>query len=220
MTERALPWTGLLEALGEQRFESLDRALKEAGTDALSRDAFLLNGEAGQLLREMVSEDAPAESVNAYGTLLHMIYLAWSRDWPVAAVTRERLKAALSASAEMRGRAGLPAVCYVQLPLRMVWAEPAPGRPHEPLDGLFVLVGKVRASVVAVLDFRSSGEGFTTMEAEMPLPAPAPAGRPDGSPAFASLLPAGDRAGLISVADTVELASLGLLALVAAEGAA
>lgn len=220
MTERALPWTALLEALGEQRFESLESALKDAGTDALSRDAFLFDGEVGKLLRELVSEDAPAESVNAYGALLHMMYLAWSRDWPVASVGRNRLRDILTTPAAVNHRTGPAVVCYVQLPLRMVWAEPAPGRPHEPLDGLFLLADASRARVVAVLDFRGSTEGFTTMDAEVPLPAPAPAARPDGSNAFASLLPAGDRAGLFSVADTVELASLGLLALAAAESAA
>jgi hypothetical protein len=218
--ERPLPWTPLLKALGEQRFETLDRALKEAGTDELSRDAFLLNGEAGQLLRDLVAEDAPPESVNACGALLHLLYLAWARDWPVAEVGRDSLREVLISPPPISGRPGPPAVCYVQLPLRMVWAEPTPGRPHEPLDGLFVLAVEVRVSVVAVLDFRGSLEEFTTMEAALALPAPAPESRPDGSRPFASLLPAGDRAGLFSVADTVELAALGLLALAAAESAA
>jgi hypothetical protein len=106
---------------------------------------------------------------------------------------------------------------YVQLPPRIVWAEPEPGAVHEPLDGIFLLVHEGRAMALAVLGFHELREGFTTMEADLRLPAPAPGPRTTGTAPFASVLPGGDLAGLWSVVDTHELVALALLGLEAAE---
>jgi hypothetical protein len=100
-----------------------------------------------------------------------------------------------------------------------VWAEPSAGAPHEPLDGVFLLVHGDRAMALAVLGFHELREGFTTMEGELRLPAPAPGARAGGAAAFESVLPGGDRAKLVSIVDTVELTGLALLALEAAESA-
>lgn len=219
-----MPWTRLVETLGDARFEEIHAALEQARTDPFDRDAFLLNGAAGLLLRDLMPADAPAAAVNAYGALLHMLYCAWSRDWPLARLTAVQLKSAI-ASAATASRAllpiahsPLPVVVYLQLPERLVWAEPAAGQPHEPLDGVFLLTRPARAWIVAILGFREGRDGFTTIEAAMALPAPAAAARADGTAPFTSVLPGGDRAGLLSVVDEAELAGLALLALAAAEG--
>jgi hypothetical protein len=215
---RPLPWTDLVSALGEERFAEVRSALAQSGTEALDRDAFLLNGSVAALLRELVPPEGPAEAITAYGALLHALYLAWSRDWPTIVLDRERLRARL---AEPRAISGTPApgVCYVQLPERLVWAEPESGQPHEPLDGLFAIAGRERLHVLAILGFRPERGGFTTMEAESALPVPAPEPR-EGSqqPPFTSTLPAGERAGLFSVTDARELAALAALALESAAG--
>ncbi len=104
----------------------------------------------------------------------------------------------------------------MQLPPNLVWAEPVPGAPHEPMDGMFVAADEGWVRAVAVLGFRTEREGFTTAETRAALPLAAPAPRDDGSAPFSSRLPAGERAGLISVADETELAQLSLLALGAA----
>lgn len=215
--QRLLPWTALIEALGENRFEEIRGALADAKVDAQERDAFLLNGAVGRLLRDLVPEDAPAEAVNAYGALLHMLYLAWTYHWPALRADRGRLDAALRSPTPDTGHQ-TPFFSYVQLPERLVWAEPEPGAPHEPVDGIFVVAAEGRLRALAVLGFRAGREGFTTIECESRLPAPPPGSRPDGSPPFASVLSGGDRAKLFSVTDAPELAALALLALAAAEG--
>ena len=209
---RAVPWTGLAQAIGDARFEEVRSDLEARGTTDLDRDAFLLNGVVGALLREMVPTDAPGEAVTAYGALLHSIYCCWARDWPLAAVGTEQLRSALASPDPLSHP---PTACYVQLPPRLVWGAPAPGSAHEPLDGIFLLVHGDRAHVLAVLGFHELREGFTTMEGEMRLPAAAPAPRADGSAPFSPVLPGGDLAKLLSVVDTHELAALALLALAA-----
>jgi len=135
----------------------------------------------------------------------------WSLGWPLKAIDEKELRAALASPAPLAANPGPPAPFYLQLPPRLVWAEPAEGEAHEPLDGVFAIVREDRVHALAVLGFREGREGFTTMEGAIRLPAPAPAPRPDGSAAFASTLPGGDAAKLISVVDEHELAALAML---------
>lgn len=208
-----MPWTALVETLGASRFEEIRRVLGDAKTEALDRDAFLLNGTVGQLFRDLMPKDAPTESVNAYGALLHMLYLHWERDWPVARIEAQALDRALQSPAALPARTPPVSVCYLQLPERVVWAASQPGGPHEPLDGQFVVAAPARVRVLAVLGFRPERVGFTTMESDLALPAAAPGPRADGSAPFASVIPGGERAELRSVADAHELAALAVLAL-------
>lgn len=216
VTNRAVPWTELVGAIGEERLAEVRTSLAERGTDGLDRDAFLLDPAAVNLLRDLVPEGAPVEAVIAWAALLHMMYVAWARDWPVASVSADALRAALERPSGLAPRTP-PAVCYVQLPERLVWAEPEPGAPHEPMDGIFLVAGQ-RLRAVAVLGLRSGRDGFTTMESDLALPAAAPGTREGGSVPFASLLPGGDLARLIGVASPHELGALALLALATAEG--
>lgn len=211
---RPLPWTALMDAVGEERFVEIRQSLERHRTTATDRDAFVLDGTVGNLLRDVMPGDAPAEAVNAYAALLHMLYLAWSHGWPVVPVTADALNAALATPRNPNPAIRTP--LYLQLPPNLVWAEPLPGEAHEPLDGAFVLIAGDRATALAVLGFRSEREGFTTSEASSSLPVPAPQLRADGSAPFASVLPGGERAGLLSVADETELITLLLLAVGAA----
>jgi hypothetical protein len=214
---RPLPWTELVAALGEVRFEEVRDSLRRAGTDPSVRDAFLLDGAAGRLLRDLVPEDAPAETLSGYGALLHVLFLAWERGWPTGSLERERLDALLAAP-RSASRLTPVEVRYMQLPERVVWAAPTTGASHEPMDGVFVMAKQSEVAALAVLGFRPERAGFTVMESRMPLPLAAPPPRPDGSPPFASVLPAGERARLYSVIDARELALLALLALEGEEG--
>ena len=209
---RALPWTELVSAIGEERFAEVRAALTKAGTDDLSGDAFILNGTVANLLRDLMPADAPADAITAYGALLHMLHVCWARDWPVVKIDAEALRRAL-ASPIPHSPFPIPVVCYVQLPEKLVWAEPAEGEPHEPLDGIFLIAAGTRADALAVLDFRAARDGFTTMEGAITLPSPPPPPRANGAPAFSTTLPGGDLAELISVVDAHELCAIALASL-------
>lgn len=205
---RPLPWTDIVAAIGEEHFEEIRASLDAA--QANERDAFLLNGSAAAMLRELMPEEAPADMVNAYAALLHMLYVMWSHDWPIVEAQEEQLRKSLAAPLPLSRAPTLPRAFYFQLPERLVWAEPAEGDAHEPLDGIFVIALPDRVHALAVLGFREGREGFTTMEGAIRLPAPAPGPRPDGTAAFTSTLPGGDAAKLISVVDEHELAALAM----------
>jgi len=215
---RAYPWTALVEALGEARFDAIREALAAAGTDPLDRDAFLLPAAVGRVLRDLVPADAPAEAVTSYGALLHMLYLHWDRGWPVRSLDRPALVSLLATPPAAPTTAATPGVCYLQLPERLVWAAPAPGAAHEPMDGLFTALEPTRLSVLAILGFRPERQGFTTIEAGASVPWPAPRERPEGSTPFATVLPAGERMGLFSVVSPEELVALATLALATTQG--
>ncbi len=213
---RFVPWADLAEALGDNRFEEVRAALTSARTDASDRDAFLLTAAVGRLLRELVPPDAPAEAVTSYAALLHALYLHWAHGRPLRRAERERLRALLAAPPS--APAPEPGACYVQLPERVVWAAPVARAAHEPMDGFFLTVTPERVRVLAVLGARPEREGFTTIEAEAPVPVPPTPARDDGTAPFASVLPAGKRMGFVSVTSAAELVWLALLAVTAAPG--
>ena len=213
---RLLPWTALIEALGESSFEAIHTALAQSGGDPFDRDVFVLDGAVGRVLRDLVPRDAPAEAVTEYGALLHALYLHRAHGSGVRAVERDAATALLSTPPAAAPPVDAPRAVYVQLPERLVWAAPAPGAAHEPVDGLFVLHSPGRWSVLAVLGFRPYRQGFTIVTADASSP-PKSAPRPDGSPPFATVLPAGERMGLFSVTTPSELVLLALLALSAAQ---
>ncbi len=66
---RPLPWTEVMEALGEQPFQDLKAALEQAGTEVLDHDAFLLTGAVGALLKEIMPHDAAPEVAEARAEL-------------------------------------------------------------------------------------------------------------------------------------------------------
>ena len=219
---RPLPWTELMSAIGEERFAEIREALARAGTDDLDGDAFVLNGTVANLLRDLMPDDAPADAITAYGALLHMLHVCWARDWPLVSVTADDLRNRLTTHdarlTSFDAPGTIPVVCYVQLPERLAWAESVAGEPHEPLDGIFLIATPERAGALAVLGFRAARDGFTTMEGAIVLPAPPPPPRANDAPAFASTLPGGDLARLISVVDAHELCALALLAVEVASG--
>ncbi len=215
---RPLPWSALIEALGERSFEAMRSALAAAGTDAADRDAFVLDAAVGRVLRDLVPADAPAAAVMRYGALLQALYLHWSHGLPVCTLERDAAAALLLAPPPLgAGTAAAPATTYVQLPERLVWATPAPGAPHEPMDGIFVHQWKGGTRALAVLGFRPDRQGFTTLEAEA-APGARLEPRPDGSRPFSTVLPAGERMGFFSVTTASELTFLALLALAVARG--
>lgn len=215
---RPLPWTDLVEAVGGKRFDDIREAVAAGRVDAASRDAFVLVGPAGALLKDLMPAEAPAQAVIEYGALLHMLFLHHEAGHPVRALDRAALEAALADPGALRGPPAAPGIRYVQLPERAVWAAANTGEPHEPLDGCYVLHTASAVSVLAILGFRPERGGFTTVEASANLPLRAPGPRPDGSAPFATVLPAGERMGFRSVVSPDELVALALLALAKAEG--
>src|ERR1041384_3991077 len=75
---RLSPFDLVFGELAEERFPALRTSLAAGGTDATDRDAFVLDRAVTEFLRELVPDDAPAESLHEFIALLQHGYLFWA----------------------------------------------------------------------------------------------------------------------------------------------
>ncbi|NNG16816.1 MAG: hypothetical protein HKM89_10080, partial [Gemmatimonadales bacterium] len=140
--------------------------------------------------------------------LVHHAYLMWEVGEWTFRIARDRGLAVLRGAAPQDGSGSAPVAYYLQWSHRSVWAQIAPEEPHEPLDGWFLSPGPSDDSirVLGIFGLHPERMGFSVVE----VMGARPAGlvRPDGTPPFASVLPAGDDAGLYSLVGTEELLEL------------
>ena len=206
-TARPTPFSLVFGDPAVALFPAIDQAIAASGTDPGDRDAFLLLGEVGQLVRELRPDEGLGEGVEALAALVHAAYLFRLGGERIVTVDDDTLSLLVG---ELPG--GRPApesppeTAYVQLPLLRVWGVAIAGGPAEPLDGWFVTGGRHRLSLVAVFGMHPGREGFTVVEASGP--APEALCRPDGTALFAPMLAGGATAGLASLSGVEELLEL------------
>ncbi|NNG16763.1 MAG: hypothetical protein HKM89_09795, partial [Gemmatimonadales bacterium] len=208
MAERPTPFELLFGDLAGERFPQIRDGLETAGQTARDRDVFLLNQEVVTLLRELRPEEGMGEAIDQLVGLVHHAYLMWEAGVWTFRLTRDRGLALLGGAALKDLSGSPPSAYYLQWPARSVWAQIAPEEPHEPLDGWFVSPGQNDDTirVLGIFGLHPERMGFSVVE----VMGARPAGlvRPDGTPPFASVLPAGDDAGLYSLVGTEELLEL------------
>jgi hypothetical protein len=196
--------------LAHERFPVVARALEAAGRPDVDRDAFMLLEPVAHLLREVATEDAGANEIEAHLRLLHHAYRHWAAGAWVYRVGEETLAHA-AAGPRLSSQPPRPAL-YLQLPTGRVWR---PGDPPEPLDGAFVTAtthpGAI--AVLGIFGMHRGRPGFSAVTVEGRADAEPATGeelevlaaRADGSPPFAPLLEGGRQAGLYSVATAGEM---------------
>lgn len=210
MTSRPTPFDLVFGALAETGFPPLAAAMDRAGDDARRRDAFLLRGEAGAIIQQLRPEEGLGAGIAELAALAHHGFLFWRAGAMTLPLERAALDDLLAAAPERvpPGDPLVPPAFYLQLPPRAVWAEVAPGEPHEPLDGCFVAdAGDDSVRVLGVFGLHPDRGGFTVAEAEGD--APSGLARETGEPLFAPALAGGAAAGLHSITGTEELLELG-----------
>ena len=193
----------------EERFAQIRASLAAAGLDPEDRDAFVLDREVVSFLRELVPEGV-GEAVAQHVALLHHAFRYWSEGGWIVRPTRTRMTELLGEAGSVSVPGAAPAVpraWYVQLPERLVWAELAPGEPHEPLDGLFVTSWPAGGYfVLAIFGLHPGRTGFSVVDADgYPVDELI---RADGTAPFAPVLPGGVAAGLYSIVGEEELLEL------------
>lgn len=210
MSARATPFDLVFGDLAEAEFPRIRTGLADAGADPRDRDAFLLRGEAGAVIRQLLPEEGLGEGIAELAALVHHAFLHWRAGAMTLPLDRAQLTELLTREPDHvpPGDPLVPEAFYLQLPPRQLWGEVEPGAPHEPLDGCFVLDrGTGELSVLGVFGLHPDRMGFTVAEAAGG-PAPALA-REDGSRLFAPLMSGGAAAGLHSIAGLEELLELG-----------
>jgi hypothetical protein len=212
MTTRPTPFEAVFAGLAEDRFPQVQASLAESGGDPSNRDAFLLDREVVQLLRDVVP-DGVGEAVDQHVALLHNCYLFWHQGSRAVRFSRERAEGMLTGgerpALDERGP------WYLQLPERLVWAQLSEGDPHEPLDGVFASqMGPGQFRVLGIFGFHPERSGLSV--AEVIGPRPTGGRRDDGQPFFAPLLQGGTAARLYSIGGPGELLELGARGMTAA----
>lgn len=215
MTTRPTPFEAVFASLAEDRFPLVQASLAETGGDPSNRDAFLLNREVVQLLRDVVP-DGVGEAVDQHVALLHNAYLFWHQGSRAVRLSRERVEGMLTDGERPALQESGP--WYIQLPERLVWAQLSDGDPHEPLDGFFASqMGLGQFRVLGIFGFHPERSGLSV--AEVIGPRPSAGRRDDGQPFFTPLLQGGTAARLYSIGGPGELLELGARGMTAAAAA-
>jgi hypothetical protein len=204
---RPNPFDLVFDSMARDRFPEIRSSLAEASVDPANRDAFLLDRNVVQVLRDIVPDEGVGEAVDQHVALLHNAYLFWDAGQRIVRPTREATEGLL-ADRGNNGSSGKSSTVYVQFPERTIWAQINEGAPHEPLDGVFVTPtpgGEFR--VLGIFGLHPDRVGFSV--AEVGGKRLDRAVREDGSRVFAPLLPGGSAANLFSVNGAPELIELG-----------
>jgi hypothetical protein len=213
MTARTTPFALVFAELAPARFPGIAQAIGDDPASAADRDRFVLLAPVGELLREVVPDDSPPESLEAYVRLLHHAYRHWAAGGWVYDVSEALLARAL-AGGPLSSRPVQPAL-YLRLPALRVWGAARAGAAPEPLDGVFVTRTDDQDAIAALGIFGMHAEraGFSAVAVEGRADEDrASAGeleiaarRGDGSASFAPLLEGGSAAAIHSVADAGEM---------------
>lgn len=200
------PFTLVFGDTAAETFAAIREEFDRRDVNPADRDAFVLAGAVGAVLRRLVPRDAPPEALERHVAFLHHAYRYWSAGCPLFRVDASAL---LAATVGGSGAAVGPRCAYVQLPERRVWADVEAGAPAQPMDGFFLArtEGDL-ADLLAIFGLHAARAAFSVVPVVGPwdeATLQTAAVRADGSPIFSSHLPGGEAAGLLTVATGVEM---------------
>lgn len=214
----------------EDRFPGIREEAEGRGVVTWRPDQFMLLGEVGHLLQELMPEDDESaewrEAFERYGQLLFHAYHFWrfGRQLYVVEESLARWLAGDDIEVGVWEMTPPAPAGYVRLPKNLFWARVEEGETPEPVDGFFwTMVGTEdpahapyeRLDQLLILGMRVGRPGFGMIPVGTELVA-APVGhwgdadaRPDG-PDFGNILPGGELQGyhaLVTEAEALKLLS-------------
>ena len=195
------PFTHAFADLAEQRFPEIREEAQISHRDTADLPQFAAMRATQHVLADLESPDvldAEPEAAAGYLAAMFAAYRFWDAGRRLYSVSRARLEEALAGGAD-HGSIDVPGgACYVQLPERWIWATTASDRPHEPVDGFFVIQGAHgrEVFVLTVLGLRADRPGFSQIALTASPQACARAADEARQPRFASTLDGGEAAGL------------------------
>ncbi|MDQ3696715.1 MAG: hypothetical protein M3373_01630 [Gemmatimonadota bacterium] len=224
---RLTPYEMILAPLEKTAWPQVKAEAEQRGTDTRRHDQFVLLGQVGATLRDIVPDDAPADATEEHADLLYHGYQFWNfgrRLYVFDPVVADTLTAP---TADLGGWvfAGPPS-CYLQLPYQRIWARLAAEAPYEPADGCFVVVDDTEPApdagahlrILLILGLRPDRPGVSLVSYRTDLDPRAAAARADrpwreDEEPFANVIPGGERIGIHTIATMSELEALVIRAL-------
>ncbi len=224
---RLSPYDAILEPLEASSWPAIRDEAEQRGIDTRRRDRFVLLGNAGAALKEMIPDDAPPEAVEQYADLLYHGYQFWifgKHTFELDTSTTDRITAPFYEFGDWHFTA--PPSAYLQFPNQRIWARVAADAPYEPADGCFVIADgtepapdagmHLRAQLVLGLRADRAGVSLVSYRTDFdPEKVASLAQRPwreDAEP-FSNSIPGGDKKGFRTIATTSELEALVIRAL-------
>jgi hypothetical protein len=221
---RVTPYELLLEPLVGASFQAIRDEAEARHADPADRDAFLLLGHAGAVMREMLPDDADAGALEQCAELLWHAWRFWDAGARLYALSEDAATRLLAPTLELGAwRFAAPPACYIQLPYQRVWSRVGADAAFEPLDGCFVsaraLTGdthEVRMLMVLGLRRERPGISLVAHRAELrddDIAARARHPGPKDAEPFANAIAGGERKGYRSITAVSELEAFVLRAL-------
>ena len=193
-------------------FETIRDALAADGVDPYDRDAFLMHRSVVELIHGGRPAEGLGDAIDEFIAYTHLMYLFWFEGEHAVEVGGEALGKILGGNGpsadppiERAPAARRPSAYYTVLAHRRIWGSPTDLGP-EPLDGWFAARHGDQLMVAAQFGGRPDRGDISVVAVDGPEPAGLQ--RSDGTPLFASTLPAGARAGLYSLSGMEELLAL------------
>ena len=212
------PFDHAFAELAASRFPEIRAEAEAEHRDTADRPQFAALRAVQHLLDEVEAPDileARPDAGAEYLTALYVAYRYWDAGRHAFPVSREYIEAALGEPTPVEQPPVPHRACYLRLPERWFWAQIEPAEPHEPVDGLFVVMdGRDREIVVlAVLGLRGDRPGFSEVSVTTVPEHLATAHQSARQGIFAPTLDGGREAGLRSLTTSAELLHLAHLAL-------
>lgn len=213
------------EALFERTvFPALEREAEAGGLDPALRDRFAFLPGIGDLLRQLVPDEADAEALRQFRALLFHAFNFYRFGHRLFVLDPGVARYLVEASPSLEEWSfALPhPSLYLQLPANLFWASITPEATPEPVDGIFATAApgadplgppSRRLEVLLVLGVRRDRAGFSVIPLDTEVgpgiapPWTDPPGR-EGGAEFANVLPGGEIDGLYSILTTTEALKL------------
>lgn len=186
-------------------FETIRDALAADGVDPYDRDAFLMHRAVVELIHGGRPAEGLGEAIDEFTAYTHLVFLFWLEGQQALEVGSAALESLLGGESPTAQPPTGPTAYYTALAHHRIWGSPTDLGP-EPLNGWFAGRRGDRLMVAALFGGRPEREDISVVAVDGPEPAGLQ--RSDGTPLFASTLPAGARAGLYSLSGMEELLAL------------
>jgi hypothetical protein len=211
MSDRTHPYDLVFSSELEARLDEVTAEAADRDVDTLNADRMGMLVSSGDLLRELLPEDAATEAIPQIARLIFHCYhfrAAGKQTFEISdAVMRELLATGFVAGP---GRADPPVPAgYVMLPRNRVWSRITEAAHAEALDGFFF----VEDDILFVLGLMQGRPGFSIMEVsaadarEETTSVADLKAREEGDD-FANVLPGGDLQGHFAITNTAEALKL------------
>jgi hypothetical protein len=223
---RPTPYELVFDAAFEARFESIRDEADARGERLTAPEGFLMLGEVGALLQDLLPEgDAAAPAaIGEYGLLLYHAYQHWRFGRPLLVLDEDAARALVAWPRPLGQWELVPwePAGYLQLPRHLFWARLNDTAAAEPVDGIFwAVIGDEdpklppyrRLDLLLVLGVRRDRPGFSIAAVHETWPAGQEghwgdaSARPGGDD-FANVLPGGELERLLALTTPLEALKL------------